>query len=270
MSPTHCILTLGLLLSLGTHRVPAQQQPSAEDLARMVQDPLANIAAVSSDNAIDFGRGPDERTGANLQIQPVYSFDAGAVTLIPRGIIPILAVPGRSPLEDPQTTWGLSDITAQVFVAPKGGGDWKWGLGPQFSLKTRTNDNVAGPGWGAGPAGVLIGSVGPWTLGSLVGQLWSYDGNTSSMLVQPLIFYNVSSVPGLALAYNPPITINWKAPKRDNKLTLPLGMGVGKTFNLGCGYAVDLSAGAYAMAVRPENAPKWQLRFAAFFVFPRG
>ena len=267
-----------VLLYLGLACSPILLGQSAEEMARMAQDPLASISAIASDNTFNFGTGADgeEQVAPNLQIQPVYSITLGSWNFIPRAIIPIIGappesdLPGLGPPRPPGSdrTWGLSDIATQFFFAPSGGAKVKWGLGPQFSWRTRTDDRVGGAGWGAGPAGVVLTDFGSLSVGALVGNMWSYDGDFSTMLVQPLIYYNFESMPGVSLSYNPAITFDWKGDS-GNKVTLPVGLGIGKTFALGGGFGMDLSGGAYGMVVRPDGGPKWQLKVAAFFILPR-
>lgn len=127
----------------------------AANMARKLQDPLANIAAVMTDNDILFNTGNDNPS-YSFQFQPVYAFDFAqqGFTFIPRGIIPIIGAAPASELpilgeQRPRgdgTTWGLGDIVTQFFFAPKLKTDWKWGAGPQFSWKTRTDFKI-GPYW---------------------------------------------------------------------------------------------------------------------------
>ena len=71
----------------------AEDGPSAEELARKAQDPLADVRAIMTDNTIAFGTA-DDQTSYGFQIQPVYSIptDRG-YTFIARAIIPILGYP---------------------------------------------------------------------------------------------------------------------------------------------------------------------------------
>ena len=72
---------------------------SAEEMARKLQNPLANIKAIMTDNAIGFDTGDDEGTSYGFQIQPVYAIDfpEQGFTFIPRGVIPILGLePGTN------------------------------------------------------------------------------------------------------------------------------------------------------------------------------
>ena len=45
----------------------------AAEMARKLQNPLANIKAVMTDNTIGFDGGPNEDTTYSFQLQPVYS-----------------------------------------------------------------------------------------------------------------------------------------------------------------------------------------------------
>jgi len=181
---------------------PARSQ-SAEEMAKKLQDPLASIAALMTDNTVNFGTGDDERTGYNFQLQPVYSIPFEKFNFIPRAVIPIVGAPGGADFPNlppgasgDNTQWGLSDMTVQTFFNPKSEGGLKWGVGPQVSLKTRTSERVAGPGWGAGPGGVIVGGAGDFSYAVLISQHWAFDGNFSLATVQPSFFYNIPSMPG--------------------------------------------------------------------------
>jgi hypothetical protein len=94
-----------------------QEGPSAEELARKAQDPLADVRAIMTDNTIAYGTADDE-TSYNFQIQPVYSIptDRG-YNFIARAIVPIVGAPagaglprlGPEPTPEEGTKWGLSD-----------------------------------------------------------------------------------------------------------------------------------------------------------------
>jgi len=46
-------------------------------------------------------------------------------------------------------------------------------------------------------------------------------------------------------------------------------MGFSQTLVMSGGYALDLAIGAYAVPVRPDLGPKWQLKFGITMLFPR-
>jgi len=256
----------------------AQDADRAEELARLLQNPLANIAALMTDNDVSFRVGDDHDPAFSFQLQPVYAFDfpQQGFTFIPRGIVPILGVPGGGDLlwlGDPRapggTTWGLGDLQTQFFFAPHMKSSWKIGAGPQISWKTRTDDAVGGPGWGAGLAGVVTGGIGEnISVAVLAGNHWGFDGDFSTLFVQPMVYYNLNFLPGAYVGYNNSFGVDWKARSGDH-VTLPLGLTVGRTLDIGDGYGLDLSLGAYGFAVKPDGGPDWQLKFGVTFLFPR-
>jgi len=253
----------------------AENAEALAEMARKAQDPLADVKALMTDNTIAFGGGPGgDDTSYGFQIQPVYSIpNETRFNMIARAVIPVVGVePGvQIPPLGPETRpasgslWGLSDIILQTFFSPKTKAAVKWGIGPQVSLKTRTSDRQAGPGWGAGVAGVVFGGFGNWALGMVAFQHWGQEDNFNMASFQPIINYNLESIPAAYIGYNNSITYNWDADSK--KLTLPLGLTVGRTFLLSSGDGLDLSIGAYALVERPQDAPKWQLKLGASYFF---
>ncbi len=239
-------------------------------MARALQDPLGTIRALMTDNDVSFGVGDDD-TAYSFQLQPVYAFDFPdqGFSFIPRAIIPILGVPGEADLlklGEPRTPggtqWGMGDIQTQFFFAPKTKSRWKFGLGPQLSWRTRTNSRLGGPDWGAGPVGVLVGDLTEHISSALiVGNLWSYNGDFNSLFVQPMVYYNFESVPGMYLAYNNTLGADWKADKGSDTWTVPLGLTLGRTFDIG-DYGLDLGAGPYYFVASPDGGPRWQIKFS--------
>ena len=243
-------------------------------LAEMTQNPLASIAAVVSDNTFNFKTGNDDETAYNFQLQGMYSFPTEKITYLPRAIGPIIGAPAGASLPWPGevgpetgTTWGVSDVVTQLFITPNTESSIKWGIGPQVSLRTRTSDDVGGAGWGGGIAGVLVTSVGNLSFAGIVGNMWG-EGGFNTFLFQPMTFYNFPQVPGLSLSYQGQITADWSAPSSE-RWTVPIGVQLGKLFDLGGGYAMDLSGGPYYVVGGPDGGPDWQFKLIAFMVFPR-
>lgn len=257
------------------------QADAGAEMAKKLQNPLANIKAIMTDNSIGFNTGDDEGTSYGFQIQPVYAIDFpdSGFAFIPRAVIPILGLePGtktRITGEDGNPTpsgsssvWGLGDSIVQFFFAPHVESKWKWGIGPQLSLPTHTDSALKGPEWGAGLAGVVTGDITPnISFAGIVGNHWSFDGNFNSATFQPMFFYNIDAIPGAYLGYNAVISADWKADS-DNTWTVPLGLSVGRTFDMGGGHGLDLIVGPYWNVVRPDGAANWVLRFGVNWLFP--
>lgn len=253
----------------------ADDPPSAEDLARKAQDPLADVRAIMTDNTIALGTADDEAS-YSFQIQPVYSIPTvRGYNWIARAVIPIIGAPagaglprlGNDPLPEEGTTWGLSDTMVQLFWTPKTDADVKWGAGPQVSMPTATSERVAGAGWGAGLSAVVFGFSGSLAYGALVNHHWGQDDYSVSA-VQPILYYNIDRLPGVYAGYNNTITYNWNADS-ENRWQVPVGLTTGKTFGVGsAGHAMDLSLGGYWLAEKPEGGADWQLKFGVSLFFP--
>ena len=259
------------------HTSTAQADDAAE-MARKSQDPLAYISAVMTENDFLFKTG-DDSTSYGFQIQPVYAFDFPdeGFSFIPRGIIPIIGAAPASDLPalgEPRpdgggTTWGVGDIMLQTFFAPKTTSEWKWGVGPQLSLKTRTDDKVGGPGWGGGISAVLVGNATPQiSTAFIMNQLWSFDGKYSTMGLQPIVYYNFESLPGAYIGYNGMITADWEA-NSHNRWTVPVGFLVGRMFSLGDGYGVEAGIGPYWNVVKQDDGADWSVKFVLNVLFPK-
>ena len=63
------------LLALPTISLAEEEGGGAAEMARKLQDPLANIKAIMTDNAIGFNTGADEGTSYGFQLQPIYAID---------------------------------------------------------------------------------------------------------------------------------------------------------------------------------------------------
>ena len=250
---------------------PAQDKKmsAAGEMARKLQDPLASIAAIMTENNIMLNHNTGRGTGYSFQFQPVKAFDfpEQGFTFIPRGIIPLLGAPTTA-CGKAETIWGMGDILTQFFVVPKLKSDWKIGGGPQFSWKTRTDSRLGGPGWGAGPAGVLVGNLTEEISLALLGtHLWAYDGSFSITTFQPMLFYNFPDIPGAYVGYGGTILYDWKADS-GNHWTVPIGVSVGKTFDMGDGYGLDGSIGPYWNAANPDGVSEWTIKFSVNLLFP--
>ena len=264
---------------------------AAAELAAKLQDPLANIAALMTDNTVSFKTGADHDDEAyEFNLQPVYSlnFPELGFTLIPRAMIPVVGIKPGTDLPrlglgeddelllsgggDKGREWGLSDIVTQFFFTPTGQEGWQWGAGPMISWRTRTDNDVKGAGGGAGPIGVLVGDIGPIGGAIMGGHLWGFDGDFSTTIVQPMMYYNFENIPGAYLGYNNTVAYDHKTKGGSgNSWTVPLGLMAGRTFDVGGGYGLDVSLGGYHLPSwgRPQGGAKYQLKLGLSWIFPR-
>lgn len=265
---------LGLLCAALAAPAPvaAQSAPPAggtEDLAKQTQNPVASLISVPFQNNFNFGVGPDEDLQYILNVQPVVPVSLSEDwNLITRPIIPIISQPFLAP--GVGDTFGLGDMQLQLFLSPAKPGKLIWGFGPVLQFPTATDDSLGAGKWAAGPAAVALTISGPWVVGALANNIWSFAGDedrepVSQMLVQPFVNYNLPD--GWYLTTAPVITANWEADSGD-VWTVPIGGGVGKIVRLGK-LPINLQLASYYNVVTPEYGAEWQLRFQVQLLFPR-
>ena len=259
------------------------QANAAEDdtaaLAAAAQNPVADMISLPFQNNTYFDVGPSDDTVNVLNIQPVIPISAGDWNLITRTIAPLIYVPNSvgGIAEIPQgspdyndTTFGLGDINATVFLSPARPGKIIWGIGPTLTLPTATDEALGSEKWSAGPSVVVLATPKPWVLGVLARNIWSFAGaddraDVNQLLVQPFVNYNMAD--GWYLTSSPIVTANWEAAS-DERWTVPIGGGVGKIFKIGT-QPINASLQSYYNIETPTFGPDWSLRLQIQFLFPR-
>ena len=259
-----------ILLGLVTITTQAQEAEEAEEtseasLAEKAQNPIANMISVPFQVNTSYGIGPDNRTSNTLNIQPVLPFSLGEKwNLITRTIIPIVTVPDFSGTGNGSTT-GLGDINLSLYFAPK---ESKviWGVGPIIALPTATNSALGAGEFGIGPSAVVVLMKNQWVYGATANHTWSVaNSDVSLSVIQYFINYNLPKSWYLSSA--PLLTVNWNA-SSGNEWTIPFGGTVGKIFKIGK-QPINMQAGAFYNAVRPDGAAKWSTRFQLVLLFPK-
>ena len=90
---------------------------SAEDLAKLAQNPVGNLVSVPFQNNTNFNTGPLSGTQNILNIQPVIPFTLTKDwNLITRTILPVITQPGFAPGQGSST--GLGDIQFSALASP--------------------------------------------------------------------------------------------------------------------------------------------------------
>lgn len=246
----------------------AASSESAEDLAKKAQNPVADLISVPFQSNFNFNTGPSERMVYVLNVQPVIPIRlTDDWNLITRVITPIIDQPSVAPGIDNAS--GLGDINPSLFLSPAKAEHLIWGVGPTFTFPTASNRLLGSGKWSMGPTGVALLSQGPWVVGALANNQWSYAGwgkkSVNQFLVQPFLNYNFSK--GWYLSSAPIITADWTA---DQKWTVPVGGGVGKLWRVGkVGLPINTQIQAFYNAERPDFASDWSLRVQVQFLFPK-
>ena len=168
------------------------------------------------------------------------------------------------------STFGLGDINYTGFLSPVNSGNVTFGIGPSISIPSATDKKLGSQKWSAGPSAVVLVQPGPFVIGALARQLWSFAGDSdrqdvNQTLIQPFVNYNMKG--GWFLTSAPIITANWEA-NSDDRWTVPVGGGGGRVFKIGP-QPVNMSLQAYDNVETPHFGPDWSIRLTVALLFPK-
>jgi hypothetical protein len=259
---------LVIVIAVLAHKAWAENN-NTQDLAKAAQNPVADMISLPLQNNTNFGVGPGDDVQNVLNLQPVIPLKLnGNWNLITRTIAPLIYQPETVPSYGSE--FGLGDINLSLFLSPAKPGKIIWGVGPVFSFPTATDAVLGSEKWSAGPTAVALKIQGPWVVGALANNLWSYAGDddredVNQFLFQYFINYNLPQ--GWYISSAPIITANWKADS-GNQWTVPFGGGVGKIFRIGK-QPLNAQAQAFYNVEKPDNSPDWTLRLQLQFLFPK-
>ncbi|MCB0629752.1 MAG: hypothetical protein R2824_14750 [Saprospiraceae bacterium] len=255
-------LQAGLIFLISfTFQQSIQAQLSEEELARIAQNPLANLMSIPIQNNFNTGMGLSDRTQYIMNFQPVIPFAEGKV--ITRLIVPFVSQPDL--FRENGATTGFSDINLTAFYTTSLG-EAKIGIGSIINFPT-AKEGLGAQEWGLGPSLVAVIKPGNFVMGALVNNVWSVESDAiNQLLIQCFVNYNLPS--GTYLTTAPAITANWNA-RPNNRWTIPLGMGLGKVFKLGGKLPVNVQGGAYYNVERPAlTGAEWSFKFGATLLLP--
>jgi len=226
---------------------------------------------------LDLDSGADNGDAAILRLTPLYKIPLTENWSLVNLELFVMAdapggVPGRPGNPEPEKgdkTFGLSDFTHVSFLTPENTGDFTYGFGFMATFPIATDDVLGSDKWSAGPSFRLVYRTGPWSLGMLGGNQWSYAGDGKRGDINQLMLrgaFRRQLDNHWYLVSASIITANWDADSGERWL-VPLGGGIGKVLGSGSN-SWALSMQAYANAIKPDGAPDWVVRFSVLAPIP--
>ena len=209
---------------------------SAEELAKLAQNPVGNLISLPFQNNTNLNFGPEKGTQNILNIQPVIPISVNEEwNIITRTIVPVdLDALARARAS---TATGVGDTVFTAFLSPAKPGKWIWGAGPVVQIPTNSNRNSATGTGASDPRSSCCtwtmaarGSTACWSTTSGRSPATRQGGSYNNGLIQPFVNYNFPE--GFYLTTAPILTVDWKADSGE-RWTIPIGGGVGKIFHLG-------------------------------------
>jgi hypothetical protein len=182
---------------------------------------------------------------------------------------PTKAPPAPVELFSGRTT-GFGDMYYVGLFTPsegtklEGGGSFLWGAGFDVGFPTASDDILGTGKWTAGPSGLGVYMGKKWKIGALLQQYWDFAGDDDRSDVnmtnlQYFIFYSIDEVTSIGAAPN--IIANWEQ-DGDNTWTVPVGLGISRTFQFGK-IPVRFGAEVHYSVITPDDTPgaEWDFRF---------
>lgn len=258
-----------LLLALAWTSVARADE--ATELARKLQNPVANLISVPFQYNANFRYGPENDTQSVLNIQPVWPLRLNTDwNLITRTILPLLSQPGFG--ASASRSYGLGDVQFSAFLSPAAPRGVIWGVGAIAQLDTASHDRTGQGRWGFGPTAVVLKMEREWVYGALINNVFDAGGrdgreDINQLLLQPFINYNFPAHPGRYLSFSPVVTADWKASSGE-EWTVPVGLGIGQVLKLGR-LPVNLQAAYYYNIVTPDFGADYQVRLQFTMMFPK-
>ncbi len=263
------IAFLLLLPVLGRAQQPSTPAPQNEDLAKQLSNPIASLVSVPFQFNWEQNVGPSEATRFVLNVQPVMPFSMNQDwNLIVRLIAPLVSQPAL--IDGGVAASGISDITTSFFISPAKSGII-WGAGPVVVLPSTSEPTLGTGKWSAGPTIVALKQTGPWTVGALWNQVWSFSGDSgrsdvNQMFLQPFLAYQATRT--ITLTIQSEMTANWEAEDDDDTWTVPINFLVSKLSSFGP-FPASYQIGFGAFPAHPNVGPSWKIRGAIVLLLPR-
>ena len=234
--------------------------PTETEINRDVENPLGRewfVKLQSNTYLLDVEGFDTHRLEPTLVMQPRASVPLTAEWLLVTR--PSVTAFRSKPYEDDAggiaRAEGFGDIELPMALTPSLGPSWVVGAGPTFVLPTATRRETGQGKWQAGPAAVLGWQDPDWLVALFGQQWWSFAGSgqrkaVSQLKVQYLLTRYFAD--GWNVGMSPTVSVNWKA-ENGQKLTFPVGLGVGKVLKLGDGWSVKLGLQLEYMPVHPDE-----------------
>jgi hypothetical protein len=168
------------------------------------------------------------------------------------GTLPIDLIGGR--------TTGFGDLYYVGLLSPKeaikheGGGSSVWGVGLDAAFPTATDDILGAGKYSLGPTALYAYLGRKWKLGGLLQTYFDVGGDNdrddvSLMNLQMFYYYGLSDT--VSVGAGPNIIGNFEAGSGD-KWTVPIGIGINKTFQVGK-VPVRMGVEYYYSVERPDT-----------------
>ena len=271
------IVLIGLLVLFLANVARAEDHAATQEelqkLSQEASNPVGQLWMVANQFNLNVLKSDTIKLFKGQQNQFIWNFQpvmpiglSESVRVIIRPVIPFMNSPYIAGPRDLNYTSGIGDIGFQSLLAPNTNAltGFMWGVGPSLIMPTAANNYLGKGKWQLGPAVAALYLSEKWVVGVYPQQWWSFAGdssrnNVSYANIQYFLWY--SPAPTWQIGMSPNVTIDWLQEKPEDRLTLPIGLGVSKMFRLGK-LPIKLSFEADYAVIHPRNGPgnEWTFR----------
>jgi hypothetical protein len=263
-------VALAICLIAPASRSYAQQKPEEDDsatLAKKLSNPISDLVSVPFQFNWQQKVGPLELSQFVLNVQPVVPFHLNREwNLIMRVIVPFVGQPPFFPGDLGE--FGVGDMTTSFFFSPVSNGGFTVGVGPAFVTTQSTQPTITSGKYSLGPTAVALNQSGPWTIGVLWNQVWSFAGDprrrsVNQMFLEPFLAYQATKT--ITLTVEAESTADWNA--TTDKWTTPILFLLSKLSKFGV-FPASYQMGGGFYPWHPANGPQWAIRAQIAILLP--
>lgn len=241
-----------LLLTLPGTPSFAQDDPGAAQ----ANNPLANMTAFNMQDYYIGELTESDDSGNQFWLRYAKPFSLGETDWLLRASLPVNTFPSAAGGD----VTGVGDLNLfAAYLIDTGNPAVSFGVGPQLTVPSATEDEVGSEKWSAGLVNVLFnGSSAKFQFGYLLSWQHSFAGtnqrdDVNVAAFQPFLFYQLGG--GLYLRAAP----IWVYNLENDNYSVPVGVGLGKVMKKGKTVYNLFVEPQFSIADDGPGQPEWQI-----------
>jgi hypothetical protein len=228
------------------------------------------LLSLGSSNTASFNLGPHDRFQDVQDLRPIVKFPLhDGYSIVNRTVIPYF-IEKPDVMDSSGSAIGLGDTLSAFFLARPPSGGFVFDFGPAIGLPTATQDSLGSGKWLVGFSALALLTVEKkLAVGAFISNFWSVAGDSgrpdvNRMLLEPILRYQINN--GWFVYSTPVVTANWEA-SGNERWTIPLGGGLGRTFRVG-NQVVQAQGAVYRNVFKPTYGADWSFQAKFTLLFP--